>query len=121
MLSPAQLFRLLNELVMFLLGAMIVVVAVSGRFFPNRHSATWLGLGAVVIVVGLRQFAATGRYATLARRLQYLRGGSLVLVGALMLAMIGAPFAWVRPMLAAAGAVLLLRGALSAALALKNS
>ena len=83
MLSTNTLLRLFNELVLLLLGGLLVWVALSGRFFPDRRSTPWLGLGVFLLYWGFRAAARAGRYAS--RWEHYVRGGSLALVGLVML------------------------------------
>ena len=119
MLKTASLLRLLNELVLLLLGGLLVWVALSGNFFPDRRSTPWLVLGAFLVYWGLRTAARAGRYAS--RWEHYVRGGSLALVGAMMLGIAWAPFDWIKPLLIAAGAVLILRSIAEAALIARGS
>ena len=107
MLKTASLLRLFNELVLLLLGGLLVWVALTGHFFPDRRSLPWLLLGAFLVYWGLRAAARAGRHAS--RWEHYVRGGSLALVGLIMLGMAWAPFDWVKPLLIAAGAILILR------------
>ena len=61
MLSPAHVFRLLNELVFVLLGVLLAGVAFTGRYSFNRRAPAWLGLGAFLIYWGLRAWWREGR------------------------------------------------------------
>src|SRR5574337_1035233 len=108
MLHPAKLFRLVNELIFVLLGLLLVWVAVTGRYFFNRRAPVWIGLGASLVYWGLRAWWQPGRGGLRAE--QRVRGGSLALVGALMLGIAWLPFAWVGPLLGAAGCILVARG-----------
>lgn len=111
MLSPASLFRLLNELIFVLLGVLLGWVAASGRLFFDRRSGTWIAVSAAMILWGLRAFYRPGQWW--ARWQNLTRGLSLVLVGVILLAIARVPFGWVAPMLGAAGALLVLRGIVS--------
>jgi hypothetical protein len=106
--TPAQLFRLLNEMVFVLLGGLLLLMAVSGYFAVPGRSMAWLVLGAVLIYWGLRAWVRPDRGA--ARWQAGLRGGSLMLVGALVLGIAWLPFRYSAALLGAAGAVLVLRG-----------
>jgi len=119
MLKTASLLRLLNELVLLLLGGLLVWVALTGRFFPDRRSVPWLVLGAFLVYWGLRAAARAGRCAS--RWEHYVRGGSLALVGLLMLGMAWVPFDWIKPLLIAAGAILILRSLAEATLLARGS
>jgi hypothetical protein len=115
MLSPARLFHVLSELLFVLLGLLLVQVALSGRLLFDRRSPWWIGLGAVLVCWGVRAWARAGRYA--GRRGHIVRGASLALVGAVVIAIAWVPFTLVGPLLALAGAALVLRGITSAILA----
>ena len=119
MLSPVKLFRLLTEFVFVLLGALLVWVATTGRYFFNRRAPAWIGLGAILIYWGLRAGWRT-RQAD-AREDSLVRGVSLALVGVMMLGIAWLPFAWVAPLLGVAGGILVLRGLVSAVLVTRSA
>jgi hypothetical protein len=110
--TPANLFRLLNEMVFVLLGALLIVVALSRRYAAPGRSWTWIGLGIVLTYWGMRAWARPDRGAP--RWHARARGGSLILVGLLVLAIAWVPFAYIAPLLEIAGSVLALRGLTSA-------
>ena len=114
MLQPAALLRMFTELALILLGLLLVQVAVSGRLLWNRRSPVWLGLGLFLIYWGVRAWMR--RQSNEPRWAAQLRGASLALLGLLMVGMARLPFTWVGPLLGAAGAVLVARGAISVAL-----
>ncbi len=118
MLSPVKLFRLLTELIFMLLGLFLVWFAASGRlalgFLSVRKSAPWIGLGVFLVYWGLRAAVKASRSASPGD--ERVRGGSLALVGAVMLGITWLPFPWVVPLLGMAGGVLILRGLASAVL-----
>jgi hypothetical protein len=118
MLRPAVLLRMSAELVLVLLGLLLVQVAVSGRLLWNRRSVVWVAAGVVLVYWGARAWARGASGPAWADRL---RGGSLALVGLLVLAMARVPFPWVAPLLGCAGAVLILRGAVSLALLARSA
>ncbi|MBZ5700817.1 MAG: hypothetical protein LAN84_03130 [Acidobacteriia bacterium] len=117
MLTPDRLFRLINEMLFLLLGALLAWVGASGRIFFNRHSLPWVVVSVALILWGVRALAKPGAYR--ARWENWTRGASLVLTGALMVAIARVPFAWVGPLLIAAGGLLILRGILGTALVLR--
>jgi len=119
MLRPAHLFRLLNELIFVLLGALLVWVAATGRYFFNRRAPGWIGLGAFLIYWGVRAWARAG--PSTSRGEDRVRGGSLAVVGLLMLGIAWLPFRWVAPLLGAAGSILALRGIVSVVLVARTS
>ena len=114
MLGPAHLFRLLNELIFVLLGVLLVWVSATGRYFFDRRAPTWIGLGAFLVYWGVRAWMRAGRHSSSGEH--RVRGGSLALVGMMMLGIAWLPFRWVAPLLAAAGGILVVRGMLSAVL-----
>ena len=54
MASPTQLFRLVNEFVFILVGGLLVLFALTGRYLFNPRQPAWLVLSAVMILWGLR-------------------------------------------------------------------
>src|SRR5215475_15181240 len=103
MLSVDKMLRLFIELIFIMLGGMIVWLALSGRF-AHRFDPTGvksLVLSAALIAWGVRVLLQRKQFWM--KWENWTRGLSLVLVGVLMLAMSRAPFAWVGPLLAAAG------------------
>ena len=52
--STASLFRLLNEFIVLLLGALLVLLAASHRVALPSRPGMWIGLGAALILWGLR-------------------------------------------------------------------
>ncbi len=114
MLSPANLFRLLNELIFVLLGALLIWVAATGRYFFNPRAPAWIALGAFLVYWGLRAWWRSGRKSP--RREAAVRGSSLALVGGMMLGIAWLPFGWSALLLGAAGGILAVRGLVSAAL-----
>src|ERR1700682_1974348 len=111
MVSPANLFRMMIELIFVLLGSFLVLLGLSNRFMFNPRSPAWLGLGVVLIYWGARAWMKTTRAARTAERTGARVGGaSLLLVGFIMLGLVVVEFRWVGTVLAIAGAILALRG-----------
>src|SRR5271169_6192902 len=115
MLNPANMFRMMTEFIFILLGGFLVWLGLTNRFLnpPNfdPRSPAWLGLGAVLIYWGVRTWLKTSRAArTSERTVARVGGASLVIVGLAVLALVFLTFRWVGLVLAAAGAVLALRG-----------
>ena len=120
MFSPANLFRMMAEMIFVLLGALLVWVGLSGRFIFDPRKPTWLGLGAVLVYWGVRTWMKTQRAArTSARTVMRLGGSSLALVGLMMLGLVLVEFRWVGTVLAMAGGILVLRGLAAAVLSLR--
>jgi hypothetical protein len=110
----------LSEIVLVLLGVLMVFLGSSGMFWVERRSAAWIGVGILITYRGVRSFAAarSGPGRTITRWEEYVRGGSLLVVGAIMLGTAGLPPSYTGPLLGTAGAILVLRGVANAALAL---
>ncbi len=119
MLKPATLFHFLSEFIVLLLGALLIVLAISGRVgLPGRPLALAL-LGVVLIYWGVR---ASLRPEPEAHRHQArLRAGSLVLVGVIVIAIPLLPVRYAEYLLEVAGGVLVLRGILGTALLLRSA
>jgi len=117
MLTPERLLRVIIELIFVMLGGLLVWLGLRGPLsggIVDRHSVSWLILGVALILWGLRALYKPGQWWK--RWENWTRGLSLVLLGALMLAIIRVPFSWVEPMLMAAGVVLVIRGIVASAL-----
>ncbi len=114
MLTPERLLRVIIELIFILLGLLVAGLALAQRISVDRHSKGWLLLSAVLILWGVRVLYKPGQWW--ARWENCTRGLSLLLLGILMLVITRVPFAWVGPMLAAGGAVLVIRGIVASAL-----
>ena len=118
MLSPARLTQLLTEFVFVLLGALVIWLAANGRIYFDRHGVAWLALSVGLIAWGLLALAKPGQFW--AKWQKWNRGGSLVLLGVVMLSISRVPFDWVVKLLAAAGVILLARGILGSLLILRQ-
>src|SRR6266849_2170942 len=115
-LTPERLLRLIIEFIFILLGALLIWFAFAGPVYGrtvDRHGLSWI-LSVVLILWGLRALYKPGQWWL--RWQNWTRGLSLVLLGILMLAITRVPFAWVGPMLAAGGLVLVLRGIVASTL-----
>src|SRR5215470_13265130 len=117
MLTPERLLGVIIEVIFVMLGGLLIWLGLRGPLsgrIVDRHSVSWLILGAALTLWGLRAIYKPGQWWR--QWENWTRGLSLVLLGALMLAMIRVPFEWVEPMLMAAGGVLVLRGIVASAL-----
>jgi len=112
MLTSAKLFQLLNELIVLLLGALLILLAVSGRVGLPARPAALIALGFVFIYWGLRAWMRHEPSPT--RWPSKIRAASLALVGALILSIPVFPIRFIPLLLGLAGAVLVLRGVLGA-------
>jgi len=117
MLTPERLLRVMIELIFVLLGGLVAWLALRVHILVDRHGRMWLILSVVLILWGLRVLYKPGQWR--AHGESWTRGLSLALLGALMLAITRVPFAWVEPMLAAGGAILVARGVVASTLLLR--
>jgi hypothetical protein len=106
--TPATLFRLLSEFIVLLLGALLILLALTRNVgLPERPVALVI-LGVVLIYWGVR---ALMRPSSEAERLQTrIRASSLVLVGLFVLGIRLLPLRNTELLLALAGGVLVVRG-----------
>jgi hypothetical protein len=112
MATPTNLFRLLSEFIVLLLGALLILLAATGRIgLPTRPGGV-VALCAIFIFWGVR--AATRPEAKAARLETMIRAGSLALVGIFILAVPFVPTQHASQLFMLAGGVLVLRGALAA-------
>jgi hypothetical protein len=118
MLTPARLTQLTVELIFVLLGLLVVWLGLHDYINFNPRSAVWLGFSIGVIVWGALALARPGQWW--ARWQKWNRGGSLIVLGLLMLAIGRVPFALAGKCLALCGVVLILRGAFGSVLILKQ-
>ena len=118
MLSPVRLSQFMVEFVFLLLGALVIWLGLSGRIYFDRRGIPWLVISVGIAVWGLMALAKPGQFW--ARGQKWNRGTSLLLLGLIMLVITRVPFLWVGRLLALAGVVLLVRGALGCFLILKQ-
>ena len=83
MLTTAKLFQLLNEAIVLLLGALLILLAMSGRVGLPTRPAALVALGIIFVYWGARAWVRRD-HAALGSSSK-IRAGSLVLVGALVL------------------------------------
>jgi hypothetical protein len=114
MLAPAVVFRLLSELILLLLGALMIFLGVSGRAgFPSRPAAL-VALGVFFLYWAVRAWMSPDPGT--ARLHRIIRAGSLALVGVLALAILLSPPRLAGTLLEVVGAVLVVRGLVSSVL-----
>ena len=118
MISPAKMTQLVVELIFLMLGVLVIWLGVTGLINFDRRSIGWLVISVGVTAWGVLALGKPGEWW--ARWQKWNRGGSMVLLGLLMLAISRVPFWWVGKLLAVCGAVLVIRGALGSALILKQ-
>jgi len=121
MLSPANLFRMMTEMIFVLLGGFLVWVGLSRSFMFDPRKPAWLALGAVLVYWGVRAWTRTKLAARTAERAAVRVGGaSLALVGLMMLGLEFVEFRWAGTVLSMAGGILVLRGLIGALLSLRT-
>ena len=119
MATPANLFRLLSEFILLLLGALLLLLALTRRVGLPARPAALIFLGVLFVYWGIRAWMRREQDA--ARAQTHLRGGSLVVVGLLVLAIPLLPLRHANLLLGMAGGVLVLRGIASALLSFQKS
>jgi hypothetical protein len=103
-----NLFRLLNELTVFLLGGLLLLLSISGRLHVPRGSAALLLLGALLIYWGARIGMRPSQVAV--RIYDRLRAISFVAAGLVILNTVIIPYRYNAAALGVAGGILALRG-----------
>jgi len=117
--TPATLFRLLSEFIVLLLGALLILLALTRSVGLPGRPVVMVILGVVLIYWGARAIARPGAEAD---RLQSrIRAGSLVVVGLLVLAIRYVPPRIAELLLAVAGGVLVIRGLVGGVLLARRS
>jgi hypothetical protein len=117
MFSPARLTQFTVELIFVLLGVLVVWLGLHQRFYFDPRSVSWLAVSVGVIVWGILAVAKPGQWW--ASWQKWNRGGSMILLGLLMLMIARVPFFWAGKFLALCGLVLILRGVFGSLLILK--
>ena len=123
MLTPQNLLRIVVELLFVVLGSLIIWLGLTSQILFesqllfDRRRAPWLILSVALILWGFRALWGRGQWWN--RLENWTRGISLTILGLIMLAISRAPFAYVCWLMAAAGAVLVLRGLLNSVLVLR--
>jgi hypothetical protein len=114
--STTQLFRLMNEVVFVLLGALLAWAAFTGHYYFDPRSMMWLLLAGLLVAYG----AVAMMWSSGPRSIAIVRGGSLIIVGLIMLSLSHVILRWVGPMLIFAGATLAARGLIVAVLVMRG-
>jgi hypothetical protein len=112
-------FRLLSEFIVFLLGALLILLAFSGRIGLPTQPAGLIALGAFLVFWGVR----VGVKPEPGMRVYEsgTRSVSLALVGLAILAIPMLPWRLAPTMLGAAGLILLIRGLLGAIFSMRRN
>src|SRR5258706_12491178 len=124
-LTPAKTLRLSIEIIFVLLGGLIIWLGLTAHIFFDRRRPSWLLLSIALFLWGARALYQLGgtveKDKYWSRAENYSRGLSLFLLGMVMLVISRVPFAWVGPLLATGGALLLLRGLASSVLVFRRN
>lgn len=118
MLSPARLTQLTIELIFVLLGVLVVWLGLRGQIYFDPRSVSWLALSIGAIAWGVLALGRPGQWWMQWQK--WNRGGSMILLGVLMLSIGHVPFVWVGKFLAVCGLVLIVRGVVGSLLVLKQ-
>jgi hypothetical protein len=118
MLAPNQMLRLFVEFIFVLLGAMLLWLDLAGKLFVDRHSWSWLALSVAMLLWGARALLKPAQNWAPGER--WIRGASLVLLGAVMLVTSRVPFTYVGASMGMVAVILILRGVAGAGLALRT-
>ena len=105
-----------------LVGGLLLLFGLTGRYLFNPRRPSWLVLAVIVVAWGIRTWLRS-------RRAQYsgeqaimkIGGTSLALAGAIMIALAWVPFQWAGWLLMAAGVVFVIRGLLSSVIAVRSA
>lgn len=117
--TPANLFSLLNEVILLLLGGLLILLAATHALALPSRPVLLIVLGAVFILWASRAWA---RPAGNAKRFEAaVRAASLAIVGVLLIAIPLLSVAHANLLLEAAGIVLVIRGLVGAALSLASA
>jgi hypothetical protein len=119
MTTPLNLFRLLSEFILLLLGALLMLLALTRRVGLPARPAALIFLGVLFVYWGVRAWLRREPESTRAQT--HLRAGSLVLVGLFVVGIPVLPLRLANLLLGVAGAVLVLRGLAGAFLSLKKA
>jgi hypothetical protein len=106
--TTAALFRLLSEFILLLLGAMLILIALTRPVGLPAYPAALLILGMVLIYWGVRILMRPRQHAD--RWPTRIQAGSLMLVGFLVLGIRLLPLRYTALLVALAGGLLMLRG-----------
>jgi len=115
--NPGHMFRVLNEFVFMLVGALLELFALTRVLFFNPRQPAWIALSVVLVLWGVGTWARARRSRLAAERLvTKIGGGSLIAAGLIMMSLAWAPFRYAGWLLLATGGVFVLRGLVSAAI-----
>ena len=119
MAAPVNLFRLLNEFIVLLLGALLVLLVATRTMGLPSHPGVLIVLGFVFVFWAARAWArpAPGELQLLTG----VRAGSLGVVGILLIVIPLLALERANLLIGVAGAVLVVRGLIGAGLSLRSA
>jgi hypothetical protein len=117
--TPDKTLRLSIEFIFVLLGALVIWLGATQHIFFDRRRISWLLLSIALILWGGRALYRPGKYWSPTEN--FTRGLSLLLLGAVMLAISRVAFSLVGPLLSVAGLLLLLRGLVGSVLVFRRN
>lgn len=117
--NSVNLFRLLNEFIVLLLGGLLVLLAATHRLGLPSRPGVLIVLGFVFVFWAAR--AWTRPAPSEGRMLTSVRAGSLAVVGILLIAIPLLALQDASLLIGVSGAVLLLRGLIGAGLSLRSA
>jgi hypothetical protein len=116
---PANLFRLLSEFTLLLLGGLLVLLSLTRPERLPRYPSALIFVGILFVYWGVRAWIKPEEDTPGPHT--HIRAGSLALVGALTLAIPLSPRQDVNWLLGVVGGILVLRGLLGGALFVRSS
>jgi len=111
------MFRVMNEVVFVLLGALLAWAAYTGHFYFDPRGIMWLLLAGLLVAYGVVALM----WSSGPKSIAIVRGGSLIIVGLVMLSLSHVILRWVASMLMIAGGTLALRGVIIGALVMRSA
>jgi hypothetical protein len=118
-MNAAKLFRLLSEFLMFLLGGLIILLAVTRNVGRPARPAGFIVLGVLLVYWGLRVWMR-GKQSD-PRFLRVIQAVSLALLGAAVVGIAMAGVRYTALLLSIAGVSLVLRGLLASVYLLRRT
>lgn len=117
--APANLFRLVSEFIVLLLGALLILIAVTHTMGVPSRPWVLMILGVIFIFSAARAWARPAPKET--QVLTGVRAGSLAIVGVLIIAIPLLSLGRAGLLLGVAGAVLVVRGIIGGVLSIRRA
>jgi predicted membrane protein len=119
MRKPANLFRSVNEFIMLLLGALLILIAFTRTVGLPSHPWVMIVIGVIFILWAARAWSRPASNEP--RAFAAVRAASLMIVGVLLIAIPLLSLTHTSLLLEIAGAVLVVRGIAGAVLAFREA